>query len=961
MRRTDASIRAKGVLLPWQRRLYGVLLVALVLMAANAIYLVAFTKISSFFMAMLLMHLVLGALLSVPFLVFALTHAPRMFFIRNRKAKAAGLSIFALALTCIVTGTFMVFQGATLTHRPIYLAHVLSIPLALIAFILHRRAAVHKLHLVRLGQWGGAVAAFLLAMAVLHKLEKPPKRVVNKEGDTQFFLSSAETFDQGLLDGKTLAANQYCAECHPDSFDRWSKGAHRFSSFNNPFYRRSVELMADQVGREKTKWCAGCHDPVVLFTGQMGKATMATFSYDQFEAQQGLACMNCHSIVEVKDTRGNGGYVIEESKQYPFAFSDNRYLKELNKLLIRMEPSLHRQTFMKPFMRTPEFCSTCHKVALLPPMNEYRWLRGQNHYDSWQDSGVSGYAVRSFYDPPKSKACRDCHLPLYDSREFGHKGGKIHDHLFPAANTALPVIRNDQKTIDDIRKVLVGSLSVDVFAIRRGDKLIALGPELPALKPGEEVGVEVVVRTRTLGHPYTNGTADSNETWVAFQATEIASAKSGVVEAVPSGTAGIASDKSSATATRSAAPLANRVIMQSGTLDADKRLDPAADKLSQLVIAHDGRPMDRRQPQQIHVPLFNNFIPPGAARTVHYRFKVPDDARGSVTLTAAANYRKFSRDYSLFVAGHDAPELPVTVISSDTVTLPIAPAPDATLAKDVKRGNPDWPEKPWIRFNDYGIGLLLQGDFKGAATAFEKVAQLAPAQPDGPLNLARVRVQEGELPAAKAALAEAERRRPGFPKAAFFRAVVAKEEGRLEDALADLARVDKTHPKDRNVLNQTARVLYLMARYQEALPYIDRVLAIDGEDLPAHYNAMLCLKALGRTAEANAEEAWYRYHKDDEASRSVTAEYRRTHTYDNRESLPIHVHDEPRPAQAEPPAWLAEIGPKGYQFKGYAPPGELVLKDDRPKGAPRPFARPPEQRHAAARPASLVPIAVVAD
>ena len=84
--------------------------------------------------------------------------------------------------------------------------------------------------------------------------------------------------------------------------------------------------MADRVGRERTKWCSGCHDPVVLFTGQMGKATQASFSYDSWEAQQGLTCMSCHSIAEVKDVKGNGAYVIEESKQYPFAFSTNRAL-----------------------------------------------------------------------------------------------------------------------------------------------------------------------------------------------------------------------------------------------------------------------------------------------------------------------------------------------------------------------------------------------------------------------------------------------------------------------------------------------------------------------------------------------------------------------------------------------------------------------------------------------------------
>jgi tetratricopeptide (TPR) repeat protein len=939
--KNEGAVRAKGVLHPWQRRLYTILLVPLGLMAANSIYLVAFTKYSSFFMAMLLMHLVLGLLIAVPFFVFAFTHGGRMLAnIRNRNAKIAGITIVALALTCVGTGVTMALKGATLTHRPIYLAHVFAIPVALVAFILHRRAAVHKLHFRMLGQWGGAVAAFLLVMTGLHKLEKPPQRIVNTNGDTQFFLSSAETFDQGLLDGRKLAANQYCQECHPDSFKRWEKGAHRFSSFNNPFYRRAVELMADRVGREKTKWCAGCHDPVVLFTGQMGKATMATFSYDQFEAQQGLACMACHSIAEVKDLRGNGGYVIEESKQYPFAFTDNTVLKEVNKLLIRMEPSLHRRTFMKPFMRTPEFCSTCHKVGLLPPMNEYRWLRGQNHYDSWFDSGVSGNAVRSFYDPPKAKACRDCHLPLMPSEEFGNQAGMLHDHLFPAANTALPAVRGDQETIEDIRgKVLVGSLSIDLFALKRGGEVLPLGPTLPSVRPGETVDVEVVVRTRTLGHPYTNGTADSNETWVGFR-----------VDTGP------------------------RSLMASGALDATGRLDPAADKLSQLVIAHDGSAMDRRQPQDIHVPLFSNFIPPGAARTVHYRFKVPADAKGAITLSAAVNYRKFSRDYSVFVGGENAPRLPVTRISADSVTLPVswenpkvgfaeaAAPPHRSESADAQaqtgRGNPDFPDRPWIRWNDYGIGLLLQGDLKGASAAFQKVADLAKDKPDGPLNLARCKVQEGDLPAAKAALAESEKRRPGWGKTQLFRSLVSKEEGRLDDALADLDRVLVKFPKDRFVLNQKARILYLAGRYAEALPSIDRVLAIDGEDLSAHYNAMLCLKALGRTEEAAAEEKWYRFFKDDESARALLAEYRIAHPYDNRESLPVHVHDDAQPAKAEPPAWLAEIGPTGYAYKAYAPKGEMVLKDDRPTGAPRPFARPePSAKQAGGKKSPGVPVA----
>ena len=96
---------------------------------------------------------------------------------------------------------------------------------------------------------------------------------------------------------------------------------------------------------------------------------------------------------------------------------------------------------MKPFMRldSSEFCSTCHKVHLDVPVNNYRWFRGFNDYDNWQASGVSGQGARSFYYPPKSTTCSDCHMPLVASNDPGQRDGKVHSHRFPAANTAVAV------------------------------------------------------------------------------------------------------------------------------------------------------------------------------------------------------------------------------------------------------------------------------------------------------------------------------------------------------------------------------------------------------------------------------------------------------------------------------------------------------------------------------------------
>ena len=874
--------RPVGVLQPWQRRLYRLLLIPLGLIAANSIYISAFTRDTSFFYAMLLMHLALGLLIAVPFFIFAVTHAKRMIRMWNKRAKHAGLAIFTLAIVCVATGVFMTFQGATLNNRAVWLAHVSAVPLALVAFILHRRAHVHKLQFRRLFAWGGAVAVFLGAMAVVGRLEKPPRRIANVNGDTVFYPSSSETFDQGLLDGKKLAANSYCKECHPDSFHQWERSAHRFSSFNNPFYRKSVELMADRVGRERTKWCSGCHDPVVLFTGQMGKATQASFSYDSWEAQQGLTCMSCHSIAEIKDVKGNGAYVIEESKQYPFAFSGSSTLRAVNRLLIRMEPSLHRKTFLKPFMRTPEFCSTCHKVGLIPALNDYRWLRGQNHYDTWYDSGVSGRAVRSFYDPPKPKACRDCHLPGYRSDEFGNKKGFLHDHVFPAANTALPFIRGDKETEKKIRDFLENNvLTVDLFAIRRGDELWVLGDTPPQVRPGETLDVEVVVRTRGVGHPFTNGTADSNETWVSLEA---------------------AGDSGK--------------FFESGVLDETGRLDAAADRLATLVIDEEGGHMDRRQPQDIRVPLYNNGIGPGAARTVHYRVTVPKNAKGQITLSAGTHYRKFSRDFTTFTLGAAHPSLPVTTLARDTVRLPVVPlTPDPSPAGRAEnagtaRGNPD---PLWLRWNDYGIGLFLQGNLKGAARAWTKVAQLAPDKPDGPLNRARAEIAEGRLADAKASLAEAEQRRPGWGKTAFFRATVAKDEGRLADAETDLKAVLEKFSLDRVAWNNLGLVYWLDGRFPEGIAAYGKTLAIDPEDVNAHYNLMRVYRAMGDRKNADIEDAAYRKYKDDESIRAIMGPYRLDHEWANRESLPIHVHDEAVPPPAVPPHWVSRIGPKGYE------------------------------------------------
>ena len=138
-------------------------------------------------------------------------------------------------------------------------------------------------------------------------------------------------------------------------------------------------------------------------------------------AQAGITCTTCHAITHVNSARGNADYTIEEPLHYPFTYSENAVLQWINHQLVRAKPTFHKRTFLKPFHKSAEFCSTCHKVHLPKELNHYKdFLRGQNHYDNYLLSGVSGHGARSFYYPKKSEPnCNGCHMPLQASDDFG--------------------------------------------------------------------------------------------------------------------------------------------------------------------------------------------------------------------------------------------------------------------------------------------------------------------------------------------------------------------------------------------------------------------------------------------------------------------------------------------------------------------------------------------------------------
>ena len=613
--------------------------------------------------------------------------------------------------------------------------------------------------------------------------------------------------------------------------------------------------------------------------------------------------------------------------------SKNPFIRKTDHFLTYLDPEPHKKTFMKPFMRedAAEFCASCHKVHLDVPVNSYRWFRGFNDYDNWQASGVSGQGARSFYYPPESKTCANCHMPLVDSQDPGNKGGKVHSHRFPAANMAVAYVDQDKEQMAVTEKFLKsGFITVDVFAaspveetksetamVRRAAtdnapqlaSTFAVGEEAeqggavllrdvgkvaapidksaPPVKPGSTVRVDVVVRTRAIGHFFPGGTVDAFDVWLELQGKD-----------------------------------ANgRVVFWSGKVEDGGKgpVEPGAHFYRSYQLDAEGNPINKRNAWQSRSTLYVRLIPPGAADVAHYRVKIPAGAVGPITLTAKLNYRKFSHYYTQFVyAGQPKPGQPPGLITAhynnaeysfDKANIPanvsgkikgeIPDLPIVTVAQAETKlplaGGTDWrpavEKKDRERWNDWGIGLLLQGDLKGAEYAFKKVTEAEPGYADGWLNVARALIREGEVEAAKPYVQKALAINAELPRTHFFNAMIQKAEGDYDGALASLRKVTAKYPRDRVALNQTARILFLKRQYKEALQVLDQICAVDPEDVQMHYTAMLCARGLGDTQRAEREAKLFRRFKAEESSQAITARRRMLSPEDNNERQPIHEHE----------------------------------------------------------------------
>ncbi len=665
-------------------------------------------------------------------------------------------------------------------------------------------------------------------------------------GADEPFLPSNATTDNGeFIDPQSFLTAKYCGHCHQAAYAQWRQTAHA-NSFRAPWYIKNVNLLMKGKGIEYARHCEGCHNPIALTSGAMTQGSPINRHFDS----DGVTCSVCHSIQKV-DERGTGSYVIgvpavlvdADGKPIYGEVPDKEILAHLDR---------HSKAVMKDFYRTSEFCGACHKAALPRTLNGYKWQRAIFLYDEWQQASFSKQNPLPFYVKPEVSTCQTCHMPeeSVEQQDYGTEQGKLMSHRWLGANTVLSKYYGyDEQLKKTIAFLQNGVLNVDLFGIERnGGKLIApLGIDPFEIAAGDVLTVSVVIQNKGIGHTLVPEQRDFYECWVEFQAKDAE----------------------------------GNTLMDSGAVRPDGNLDPTAHSFTNRLVNVRGTLNDLHQVWDTRVIPYNNTIQSGRSQVVRYQFKIPANASGPITMTAKVNYRRFNQHFIDFGMGRHY-DLPEVEMASRTRTLAIGANPATP---------PDPADNPmWMRWNNYGIGLLDAQQYADSVRAFEHVAELRPDYADAYTNVAIADFSWQRYDGSRTNLEKALQLAPHNARALYYLALVDRIQGHPDAAVADLLEVITQFPRSRDAHRELGFSFYQQHKYEEARTEYETVQSIDPDDLAAHYILSIVYRRLGMKEDAAREAAIFADQKDDPTANSYALEYLSKHPEVTSESVPWHIH-----------------------------------------------------------------------
>ena len=303
------------------------------------------------------------------------------------------------------------------------------------------------------------------------------------------------------LDVIRLAKTDDCTDCHSDVASHWTNSAHAYASFDNPWYRASIDQFREERGEDESRFCAGCHDPILLMSGDIDREVTP----ENELAYAGITCLVCHSIESTRPD-GNASFTLTDRVVF---LPDPANQEEIEAHRARLT--------MKP-LRTAALCGSCHRSFSGPSIGNENHLPGIDDLGDWASSAFAG-AVQDQLTSVEENSCQGCHMPAEsasDAEMAGSIDGVVSSHRWAASHTAMAVQLPDPGHAKQARNQLEGSVIVDIGAVRAGPRRYLL-PEESRLRGAERLVFDVLLENSGAGHRFPGGVRDMQDVWVEVE------------------------------------------------------------------------------------------------------------------------------------------------------------------------------------------------------------------------------------------------------------------------------------------------------------------------------------------------------------------------------------------------------------------------------------------------------------
>ncbi len=397
-----------------------------------------------------------------------------------------------------------------------------------------------------------------------------------------------------------------CLDCHDKIFRQHSQSMHA-KSFDDPVFQ--AQYFNEVLPRSMSEGLSGEARGCIACHAPVAymKTNGYIFSKQQVDpAMSGVTCDFCHTIRGYKgENPGDGNYIsIPGSRKLgPF----------------KSETNWHH--VYSELQTKSEFCAICHERI------NRNGLEIMSTFTEWRNSRYAAEGIQ----------CQDCHMnvrgfltagePVYESGKAAHMRlgyspyrGRLYTHRFPGAHS---------------RTQVTGALTLDMETAE------------PAARPGSEITINIYVDNSRTGHKMPSGSAELRLLYLDLNAYS-----GNKTVSVPA-----------ATRTTGMYDVAGKGRFDDSVLGSGF---PAGRRIYRAVCIDKSGRQTLSSYDAVKI-VFDNRLNAAEVRKETYRFKIPEDAKGILSLTARLYYLSYPAAFAGRLGLPEAEAVEIASVKKDIV------------------------------------------------------------------------------------------------------------------------------------------------------------------------------------------------------------------------------------------------------------------------------------------------------